>query len=435
MPALFHLVTMLLALHGSAARAGLAGTPGGVSVRTDCAIRTEVWRTARKILPRQRGHTGMYDALQLVLCGQNGTATSPLRPTATSVWQPHGTNRSPPQRGGFIVYANAEHGSDNAAGTIAAPLRTIEAAISAVRKHRSSTQLHDVAAPALVTNATIVLREGTYYLNQPITLTAKDSWLTIMSFGTERVEVSGGVPLGDLQWRLQMDSPAIVDGGGTTTASLWMLYNNTNNVFGEVRPGRDGKDGCVFIAKTETAHECEQVLATSPKRPQGGWKSFTWQPLTAGPFAGQCYGLTTDHWEPHHQPGFVSGRRRPVPSPPKLPIAVAKLMPSIANQIPGYITGLRVNGSRAIRARFPNIRSIESQPYATTGPLTGYITEKTDWKPPRPASPPTEIVVTQLDFPSVEWVRQHHRLCESRISRLTKTKTHALLSVANDCSQ
>eukprot|EP01043_Picozoa_sp_COSAG02_P027715 COSAG02_NODE_1647_length_11517_cov_2.751533_12_plen_375_part_00 len=373
----------------------------------------------------------MYDALQLQLCGEKGTAASPVRPAANTGWQPHSTNRIP-QRGGFVVYANAERGSDDAAGTIAAPLRTIEAAVSAVRKHRSLSQLYSAtAAPSSGTNATIVLRAGTYYVDQPITLSAADSWLTITSFEHERVEVSGGVPLGDLEWKLQRDGAAAA--GGTAGAPVWTMHNNTNNVFGEVRPGRDGKDGCVYIATTESVASCEQALAASPKRPKGGWKSFTWQPLTAGQFAGQCYGLTTDHWAPHHQLGFVSGRHSAVPPPPpKLPIAVTKVPPSVR----GQITGLRVNGSRAIRARFPNIRSTESQPYAAAGPLTGYVTAKTEWKPPHPASPPTDIVVTQLDFPSVEWVRPHHRLSCPNVLQLTKCLVRCGLLpmvAANEC--
>jgi hypothetical protein len=349
----------------------------------------------------------MYDALQLQLCGENGTATSPARPGESSNgWQPHSTFSSPPQDGGVVVYVDAQHGSDAAAGTVVAPLHSIEAAIRFVRKHRSSTQARTEAA-APHTNASIVLRAGTYYLAEPITLTAQDSWLTIMNFENERAEVSGGVLLSDLEWRVQRDVEATTPRGSNVAgAPDWILYNNTNNVFGEVLPGRDGRDGCVYIAKTDSATACEHALAASPKRPEDGWKSFTWQPLTAGKFAGQCYGLTSDHWAPHYQAGFVSGRHNLAPPPPKQQIAVTKL----AGNVPGQITGLRANGSRAIRARFPNIRSTESQPYAATGPLTGYITARTEWKPPRSASPPTEIVVTQLDFPSVEWVSAAYAL-------------------------
>lgn len=392
-----------MALFAGSVSAGLAGTPQGVTLSTDCAIRAEVYRAASKVLPRRKGYASMYDALQLQLCGENGTATSPIRPTDSTGWQPHSTNRTP-QRSGFAVYVNAERGSDDDAGTIAAPLRTIEAAVKAVRRHRNSSKLQTAAGAAAAasgTNATIVLRAGTYYVDRPIALFAEDSWLTITNFEDERVEVSGGVPLGDLEWRLQRADTTIA-GSGSAGSTAWKIYNDTNNIFGEVRPGRDGKDGCVYVAKTESVASCEQALAISPKRPKGGWQSFTWQPLTAGQFAGQCYGLTTDHWAPHHQLGFVSGRHTPVPpQPPKLPIAVSKLPPNVG----GQITGLRVNGSRAIRARYPNIRSTESQPYAAAGPLTGYITAKTEWKPPHPASTPTDIVVTQLDFPSVEWVR------------------------------
>ena len=363
----------------------------------------------------------MYDALQLQLCGENGSTTSPARPGESNGWQPHSTYSSPAQDDGVVVYVDAQRGSDAAAGTAVAPLRSIEEAIHVVRKLRSSTQAPSaaVAAPPH-TNATIVLRAGTYYLDQPITLTAKDSWLTITSAENERVEVSGGVLLSDLEWRVQQDNATTAGGTNVAGEPDWKLYANTNNIFGEVLPGRDGRDGCVYIAKTDSATGCEHALATSPKRPKGGWKSFTWQPLTAGAFAGQCYGLTSDHWAPHYQEGFVSGRHNLAPPPPKQPIAVTKL----TGNVPSQITGLRVNGSRAIRARFPNIRSTESQPYAATGPLTGYIVAQTEWKPPRSSSPPTEIVVTQLDFPSVEWVSTAYMVyCLASPFQLSKCAT------------
>jgi len=397
-------LSLLVLSVASVASVALDGTPGGVSLATDCAIRTEVLRAAAKVLPRRRGYAKMYDALQLGRC--NGSSSAPLRPDdASGGWEPP---TAPTPQSGLVVYADAEHGSDSAAGTLAAPLQSLEAAVSAVRKHRATSD--SVVGQTSVVNATIVLRGGVYYLEQPVTLTAADSWLAITNHATERVEISGGRPLPGLSWTLRQHDPD-VDPAAARAGKQWTLFNNTNNVFGEVRAGRDGKDGCKYVATTQTVAGCVQALATSNKRPKGhGWQSFTWQPLTAGAFAGQCYGIASNHWAPHPQRGIMSGRLGPAPpplppappAPRKRPVAVAKMPANLAGI--RRITGLRVNGTRAILARFPNIESTEAQPYASSGPLTGYITAKTDWKPPaQPAHPPTEIVVTKADFPSVEW--------------------------------
>jgi hypothetical protein len=98
-------------------------------------------------------------------------------------------------------------------------------------------------------------------------------------------------------------------------------------------------------------------------------------------------------------PGFVSGQHGGAPPQPhQHPVAVVQVPDDL-----GPVTGLRLNGRRAILARYPNIASTESQPYDPSGPLAGYITNRTAWTPPRAAGNATEIVVTAADFPSCEW--------------------------------
>ena len=82
-------------------------------------------------------------------------------------------------------------------------------------------------------------------MRQPITLTGADSWLTISNFAGERAEVSGGRELTDLRWRLQEAATPLAGG-----AAAWTLHENTNNVFGEVRAGRDATC-CKYVATTQ----------------------------------------------------------------------------------------------------------------------------------------------------------------------------------------
>ena len=110
-------LSLLVLSVASVASVASDGTPGGVSLATDCAIRTEVLRAAAKVLPRRRGYAKMYDALQLGRC--NGSSSAPLRPDdASGGWEPP---TAPTPQSGLVVYADAEHGSDSAAGTLAAP--------------------------------------------------------------------------------------------------------------------------------------------------------------------------------------------------------------------------------------------------------------------------------------------------------------------------
>jgi hypothetical protein len=75
-------------------------------------------------------------------------------------------------------------GADSAAGTEAAPLRTLGAALALAAKSHA---------------AAVVLRGGKYYLNSTLELTLEHSGLHIAAYEGEHVTVSGGVPL-QLHW-------------------------------------------------------------------------------------------------------------------------------------------------------------------------------------------------------------------------------------------
>lgn len=90
-----------------------------------------------------------------------------------------------------FTYYVATNGDDRNAGTsISAPKQTLQGALQALRSARKD------ASPAA-----IYLRQGTYHLQDTITLTAQDSFLTIAAYGSEAVNISGARVLAGLQWK------------------------------------------------------------------------------------------------------------------------------------------------------------------------------------------------------------------------------------------
>ena len=75
-------------------------------------------------------------------------------------------------------YVDAVKGSDSNSGTMDSPFMAISKAVMAARASGSG--------------ATIVLREGTFYLTETIMLTSQDSGLTFQNYPNEMVTISGG---------------------------------------------------------------------------------------------------------------------------------------------------------------------------------------------------------------------------------------------------
>lgn len=84
------------------------------------------------------------------------------------------------------VWVDCENGSDSAAGTKEHPLRSIHAGVAKARATKGG--------------GAVIVRAGTCYLSAPIALDGADSGLTISNAPGEEVWISGGVPLGSLQW-------------------------------------------------------------------------------------------------------------------------------------------------------------------------------------------------------------------------------------------
>lgn len=85
-------------------------------------------------------------------------------------------------------------GDNTNPGTIDKPFATIQKALEIARQNKNKS-------------VTIYLREGTHYLNDPVSFTPKDSRntdvpLTICSYNDEKVIISGAKKLASLQWEI-----------------------------------------------------------------------------------------------------------------------------------------------------------------------------------------------------------------------------------------
>jgi len=140
---------------------------------------------------RQGGHTSF-------LCNMTGTLEEASAPEEGSVWWAAEVRRldlQPPRSRGWrngvpplpaaeadaTLFVDATKGTDTAAGTLAAPLKTIQAAVD-----------------KLTTGGSVMLRVGTFFLSESVTIS--HSGVTIAPYQNEEVIVSGGVHLSGLQW-------------------------------------------------------------------------------------------------------------------------------------------------------------------------------------------------------------------------------------------
>jgi hypothetical protein len=139
---------------------------------------------------RQAGHTSF-------LCNMTGSISVVPDPNPESIWwaeeerrldlQPKrhtGWREEVPllpteeEAGGAAVYVDANKGSDSAAGTIGAPLKSIQAAVDKV---------------GAAGGGSVFLRAGVFFLSQTVTIS--HSGVTIAPYQQEEVVVSGGVQI------------------------------------------------------------------------------------------------------------------------------------------------------------------------------------------------------------------------------------------------
>ncbi len=320
------------------------------------------------------------DALEIVQLNCNATMAAALI-----------SSHVPSGRGGVIpgrlssaaaattsIYVDFVKGSDTNGGSITAPLKTVAAAVTMSRTSGTPAQ------------TAIVLRNGTHFLADTITLGLADSGLSFSAFPGETPIVSGAQPLPNLQWTL-VNSSISISTATVAGSAPGPVLPNQNNVFGEcgVRPGVPNKGVMADWKACQTA--ClSDTTCTSWTFNSGN---------TFGAFSNVCCFRTDGLWSPRTEANTFSQNisskpeptPSPLPSPSPLPVAWAASLP--ASSLPPRIAlaalpALQVNGHRATLARFPNANSeLDLFP-------VGYIAAAT-WIHPTPGTNISDVTINE----------------------------------------
>jgi hypothetical protein len=159
------------------------------SLHTDCRAYMLQWEMSLRLMPERAPLRDVFDALQLnAKCG----VSPPTAPPSTMYFKPLSAQEiSSACVAAF--YVDPTSGSDGAAGTEAAPFKTLPRGVDA-------TRAAGPRAPGAL--ACIVLRPGVHFLSSTMVLSAADSGLVVTALAGDASPawVSGGVPLRNLAW-------------------------------------------------------------------------------------------------------------------------------------------------------------------------------------------------------------------------------------------
>ena len=297
------LLTVLLLLLASAISASADKTT------FDCKMRELAMTFARQIQPHRTRdqYQAIADALNGSPEAQNCNVTVPDLPYRSSRFFAFPTPQS-----GNVYYVDSTKGNDANPGTMDKPFKSIAKAIAAGRAATGAT--------------TIMLRAGTFYLTDTISLTTQDNDLTVQNYNGEEVWISGGQPIAP-SWK-----PYNVSAKSTS----WIVAQNENAIYGQGPvPGKIALNGTY-----DTWQACETMCQANET-----CNVWTWHDKNEGSWTHQCYFRFDGVYAPTSEAGHVSGYSSRGPN-----IYVADMSTSGISSIPG----LRVNGARAIRARYPN---------------------------------------------------------------------------------
>ena len=275
----------------------------------DCKMRQLAMEFARKIQPMRtkQQFQQLADALNGAQEAQNCNVSVGDHKFSTSR-----IGIFPVDESGTAFYVDATSGSDSNSGTQSSPFKTVAKGVASAQK----------AGPG----SSVVLRKGVYYLDQTIDLMASDSsGLTIQSYQGEEAWVSGG--------RLIM--PKWMPHNVSTNSS-WDVEMNQNAIYGQHPvPGKIAINGTYD----------DYMTCMSMCKANGSCNVWTWHDDKQGQYARQCWFRFDHGWNPVSEDGHVSGR---------LSAATNVYVADLSHDNISSILGLRVNGMRAIRARYPN---------------------------------------------------------------------------------
>lgn len=233
----------------------------------------------------------------------------------TSGYHQYATSRVgifPTPESGTTFFVDANSGSDSNQGSQSSPFKTVAKGVASAQK----------AGPG----SSVILRKGVYYVDSTIKLTANDSsGLTMQSYQGEEAWLSGG-KLITPKWM-----PHNVSGN-----SSWDVEQNQNAIYGQTPiPGKISINGSY-----DNYDMCQSMCKAN-----GSCNVWTWHDEHQGNYAHQCWFRFDNYWHPVPEGGHVSGHLNVGPN-----IYVADL----SDENISSIRGLRINGMRSIRARYPN---------------------------------------------------------------------------------
>lgn len=289
--------------------------PAPVPREYDCPLRQLAIDFAHEIQPRLTFAQlqELVDAVDGAQEAQNCTSTVPgTAPLGDSADGRRLLSRRHVAPGTTSFYVDAAKGSDSNSGSASSPFQTIERGVTACRGVSGS--------------CSVVLREGTFYLTSPLMLTKEDSGLTIMNAPGDDVWLSGGTVLSP------EFKPYNVTPGGTVT-----VFSSPMNCVSNTGPGTPG---VIWGAKTATSDACEAMCVANTS-----CTAFTWHDSHQGKFANDCVFRTDGELPCVPQSGHTSGYKNAPRNVYRADLSAAGI---------SSVPGLRINGKRQIRARYPN---------------------------------------------------------------------------------
>lgn len=260
------------------------------------------------------------------------------------------------------VYVDDQNGNDSNPGSIAFPVKTIQAAVRILRSKKELRSHQGV----------ISLSRGAYYLDKAINLGPQDSNLIITGEASDSVVISGG-RVYNFQWEEIVNEMNI------------KMFRSSINM-SDIVAGTSN-DRARFVGKMANYTDCQKACKSD-----SSCYAFTWFNKFGDDFASMCYFRTDGLWVPTKEFSATSGK--------KLRILKADL----SGQNPTPFSSLFFNGKRAVRARYP-----DGNP-ETIGLHTvpsGYVPSAERWLPPMQKPPAKEIHISSpnrsnTDFPTFQ---------------------------------
>ncbi len=230
---------------------------------------------------------------------------------------------------GLVLFADARRGCDERGdGSAALPFSSPHRALAAVRAARAGRAAAELSEGD---RATIVLREGTFFLGArgPLELGPRDSFVTLQAYPGEDVVVSGGVPIDGVTWA-PVAPPA---------RSLYEYRSGALAAGFDCAPPQTMTVAAAQAACSAMA-VCAGISYNDPSPSPSGPVLVSFKYET---FWSKQSGASTYVRNAGYEAGAANLYQADV---------------SLLN-LASSIDALRVNGQRAVRARYPNVKSVE----------------------------------------------------------------------------